>query len=685
MRKNLLFLFIFCSAYPLNCISQQITFEKSYSHSVYQLTGEQVFQKTDGSYLLLLHADTVGNFDRGCITEIDSFGNVLWSKVYIELSNRMFFRDIEAVENNSFIISGIGGSTNSYRQILIKIDSLGNIIWGNCYGGSFINQNAAMAVKLLSDGNYLLVGRSYDFGAGDGDIYLLKTDTSGNTLWSRTLGTSDNECGMDAEITGSGNIMVMSGTLPGTSLAEFDNNGNLIWAKTYDLDHSLGMTQWAMKKCPDNGFAIVGVWDSDTSNVFWPYMFKTDSSGNVLWCKLYVGPAIVGEFFDLRVTSDSGFIITWEPEYPCQYCRTGLIKTDSYGNIEWSKNYVLNNFTFPSSSIQTWDEGYAEIGYGGFPYNTILIKTNGNGEVGCYDTTLSVNPINIAVTTNSFGVLDSGYIINPFNPFATSISLIQSDICMIQNAVSLFTSSNFQVCPGSCIAFFNLSNYSSSYQWSFPGAIPDTSTSTNPTNICYANPGSYDVQLIATNANGSDTLLLQNYITVFPTPLAQSITQSGDTLFAITGASSYQWYFNTNIINGATDYFYVAQTSGDYNVVCTDSNGCEVEAAVFNVIAGLTLTISKGEEINLYPNPVSNKLIIQTLPQLRPPATSGPAIEISIYNMLGFLAIQLQTSIPIVIGIKPETSVDVHKLRPGIYILEVLINNKKYHAKFVKE
>src|SRR6185295_7923674 len=125
--------------------------------------------------------------------------------------------------------------------------------------------------------------------------------------------------------------------------------------------------------------------------------------------------------------------------------------------------------------------------------------------------------------------------------------------------------------------FTNLSLNTTSCQWYFAGAIPDTSTDINPSNICYPNAGSYDVQLIATNANGSDTLLLTNYITVYPSPSPQAISQNGDTLFAITGSTSYQWYFNTNIIIGATDYFYVATASGDYNVVATDVNGCEVE------------------------------------------------------------------------------------------------------------
>jgi len=53
-----------------------------------------------------------------------------------------------------------------------------------------------------------------------------------------------------------------------------------------------------------------------------------------------------------------------------------------------------------------------------------------------------------------------------------------------------------------------------SWQWIFPGAIPSTAASQNPTNICYDTAGIYDVQLITTNANGTDTLTIDSFIVV---------------------------------------------------------------------------------------------------------------------------------------------------------------------------
>ena len=61
-----------------------------------------------------------------------------------------------------------------------------------------------------------------------------------------------------------------------------------------------------------------------------------------------------------------------------------------------------------------------------------------------------------------------------------------------------------------------------------------------------------------------------------------------DTLFANQGAVSYQWYHNGVLISGATDYYYIATGSGNFNVVSVDIDGCQVEAAIFYVGAGIT-------------------------------------------------------------------------------------------------
>jgi PKD repeat protein len=236
--------------------------------------------------------------------------------------------------------------------------------------------------------------------------------------------------------------------------------------------------------------------------------------------------------------------------------------------------------------------------------------------------------------------------------------------------IALFNAPN-QICPGTCTDFTNNSISSTSYQWNFPGGNPAVSTDVNPASICYNTPGTYDVTLIASNGASSDTLTLVNYITVFQFPAPQGISQSGDTLFAIAGAVSYQWYHDGILVSGATDYFYVAPVSGNYNVVATDVNGCEVEAVIFDVIAATSpLSLGEGSGVRLFPNPVSDLLEIRNL---------KTETSIKVYNTLG-----MAVSLPTANCKLPTCFVDVSSLSAGIYFLEItdgIISSRKIFTK----
>jgi PKD repeat protein len=211
----------------------------------------------------------------------------------------------------------------------------------------------------------------------------------------------------------------------------------------------------------------------------------------------------------------------------------------------------------------------------------------------------------------------------------------------------------------------------SSYLWTFQGATPSTSTDVDPTNICYNTPGSYAVSLIATNTTSSDTLTLNNYITVYPYPPPQGIAQIGDTLFANPGAVSYQWYYNGNIITGATDYYYISSQFGDYNVVATDANGCEVEAVIFGAEA-VPSPGSANTAVTLSPNPAKENITISVGSGV---ASTG---QISIFNTMGELIYKgrLQNG---------HTSVATSLFSPGIYWVELRFNDKIIRTRFVKE
>jgi len=290
------------------------------------------------------------------------------------------------------------------------------------------------------------------------------------------------------------------------------------------------------------------------------------------------------------------------------------------------------------------------------------------------------NGSNFTGVINSPGTLgqgcnyvDNGFDISPNTGQEGLPNLVQSIFTEAPALpVAMFNTPDNHICPGTCTNFTNLSVNGVSYLWTFAGANPSTSVDVNPTNICYNTPGTYAVELITTNAVGSDTLSLNNFITVYPNPAPQGIAQIGDTLIANQGANSYQWYYGGNLIPGATNYFYVATASGDYNVVATDANGCEVEAAIFDVIAGMQSIVADHLSL-VYPNPVIDKLTVNHY------ALTGTTVQVAIYNVLGERITSWQVQ-----DIKTDFNIEVQSLSPGIYFLELTSAEKNYRLKFIK-
>jgi len=144
------------------------------------------------------------------------------------------------------------------------------------------------------------------------------------------------------------------------------------------------------------------------------------------------------------------------------------------------------------------------------------------------------------------------------------------------------------------------------------------------------------------------------------------ILQNDDTLFVAQIYSSYQWYLNNVLINGATNSYYIVTVNGNYAITVIDSNGCNGEAAISDVVSEVGLLDNNISII--YPNPVGEKLSVKV-------HWSSVRNEIKIYNVIGEL----------VMTVYQANEIDVHALAAGSYLLEVHHGDKFFRSKFVKQ
>ncbi|GEM_PF-1072136 len=297
---------------------------------------------------------------------------------------------IVAAKDGGYLICGYSASFDSSGAsiYLLKVDSAGNHVFSKTYGGSAYDIPTGLAASF--DGGYAISGITWSFGAGDADAFLLKTDSMGNFLWMKTLGTvtRDKPFGM-VQTSDSG--FAISGTVkydPVSAnidekifLLKTDANGNLQWFKTYG--GTANEESASIIQSYEGGFLIAGYTQSFGAGSNDCYVLKTDSTGNMLWAKTF-GTSLAETGNAVVQTQDSGYAIIGTSE-DCGFGNGDilLIRLNSDGDTLWSKCYGSSAFESASQIIQAGNENLMILGLSihASNYDILLAEVDGQGNL----------------------------------------------------------------------------------------------------------------------------------------------------------------------------------------------------------------------------------------------------------------------------------------------------------------
>lgn len=270
-----------------------------------------------------------GDFGVVCITEIsedvhsafvfriNATGNLLWHRIFGGLDNDLLWTIVRC-QSGGFAISGYTSSYSATSQDmwLLRIDDMGNQLWQQAYGG-ISGSEAGWGLVECDTGGFAIAGYTWSYGAGEGDMYLVRTDSNGTQLWNQTFGGREREWAnglvecADGGFALSGQTESFGAGGLDVWLVRTDINGNLDWDQTYggssdDYGRSLVL-------CSDQGFAIAGHTESFGSGPEDILVIRTDADGILQWAKTYGGyGSEVGWGMDLCINTD--FVITGETD-----------------------------------------------------------------------------------------------------------------------------------------------------------------------------------------------------------------------------------------------------------------------------------------------------------------------------------------------------------------------------------
>lgn len=359
-----------------------------------------VIQSNDGGYVVAGYAyssdgDVVGShgFYDVWIIKFDAFGNVQWKKCYGGTDNEQA-NDIIQTSDGGYIIVGktqssdgdVFGSIGVSDIWVIKISGNGNIEWQKCLGGNVWDEG--FKIIQMINGDFVIAGTTFSNDVyvngnhGNNDIWIVRIDASGNVLWQKCIGGSDDD-GVHSMIKTQDNGFVVVGYTNSNDgdvsglhdwydcwIVKLDSIANIQWQKCIGgsgWDEAFSIIQTANQNFIFSGyttdFNMVGY--HDQSDVLVVYM---DLSGNLIWQKCY-GGSYNDKGNSIIQTPNGEYIIAGEsesidgdvtPAYSASEC--WIMSIDSVGALKWQKCFGGDGLEWVTSISYTSDGGYIYTG-----------------------------------------------------------------------------------------------------------------------------------------------------------------------------------------------------------------------------------------------------------------------------------------------------------------------------------
>lgn len=368
-------------------VRAQTTFEKTYGGTASDV-GYDVANTKDGGFIITGSTYSYGSGSNDCyIVKTNNAGIFQWQKTYGGVSAEF---GISVLQNakGQYIIAGTtlsyGQGTNDYY--VIKTNSIGDTLWTKTYGDWLLDSPRKMVST--KDSGYAIIGRTESYGIGSSSVYFVKIDSVGNQQFYQAYGGSGLNWGMSIQQTVDGGYIIAGKTTSFNAqgqdfyLIKTDINGDTTWTKYWGGSGDDWLND--IQQTVDGGYLLSGTYNyiGTTGDA---YIAKTDVNGTIQWSKTY--GATGDDFINHEIISSTGgyVFVGATTSYGSGNYDLYLLKTDANGDTLWTKKYGGTGVDAGHSLKQTPDGGYVIVGQtnskGNGSNDVYLIKTNSSGKV----------------------------------------------------------------------------------------------------------------------------------------------------------------------------------------------------------------------------------------------------------------------------------------------------------------
>ncbi|UCH63142.1 MAG: T9SS type A sorting domain-containing protein [Fidelibacterota bacterium] len=220
-------------------------------------------QTSDGGYIIFGITRSFGLLsDAAWLVKTDADGNMEWDHIYGGNGEGGF--SIQQTKDGGYIFAGGTVSSGDQEDVwLVKTKSDGVEEWSQTFGGD--SPDLAWFVRQTFDGGYVMAGQTKSFGAGGYDIWLVKADSNGTQEWAKTYGGSEYDIGRSVQQTADSGYVIIgyTGSFGGGMelwLIKTDASGNEEWNLIFGgsgNDDGMSVQQTA-----DSGYILIGSTES---------------------------------------------------------------------------------------------------------------------------------------------------------------------------------------------------------------------------------------------------------------------------------------------------------------------------------------------------------------------------------------------------------------------------------------